>query len=276
MVKIFKFFAKHYFVMLFILFEFITLSLVVSFNHYQRASFLSSANGFTGYFFEQSSDFSDYFNLKAVNAQLAEENAYLRSKLPSSFRNSRDYSSLVYDTLGREKYVFRNARVINNSVNKNFNYITIDKGSRQGIKPEMGVISAQGVVGVIKDVSDNYSTVLSLLNTRFKLSAKLKEEGDFGSLAWDGRSYDVATFNEIPKHAKLNLGDQVVTSGYSVIFPEGIPVGVVETFSLGEGESFYEINVHLAVDFKKLTYVEVVENKLKNEQLSLEKHTEDD
>ncbi len=276
MIKIFKFFAKHYFVMLFILFEFISLSLVVSFNHYQRASFISSANGFTGYFFEQSSDFTDYFNLKAVNAQLAEENAYLRSKLPSSFRNSKDYSSLVYDTLGREKYVFRNARVINNSVNKNFNYITINKGYRQGIKPEMAVISAQGVVGIIKDVSENYATVLSLLNTRFKLSAKLKEEGDFGSLSWDGGTYDIATFNEIPKHAKLAIGDQVVTSGYSVIFPEGIPVGTIETFELGDGASFYEINVRLSVDFKKLTYVEVVENKLKNEQLLLENKTEND
>lgn len=276
MIKIFKFFAKHYFIMLFILFEFITLSMVVSFNHYQRASFLTSANGFTGYFFEQSSDMTDYFNLKAVNAHLAEENANLRSKLPSSFRNSRDYSSLVYDTLGREKYLFRNAKVINNSVNKNLNYITIDKGSRQGIKPEMAVMSAQGVVGVVKDVSDNFATVLSLLNTRFKISAKLKEEGDFGSLSWDGRTYDQATFNEIPKHARMKLGDLVVTSGFSVIFPEGIPVGTIEEFRLGEGESFYEIIVHLAVDFKKLTYVEVIENKLKNEQLTLEKRTEND
>lgn len=276
MLKIFKFFAKHYFIMLFIIFEFITLSMVVSYNHYQRASFLTSANGFTGYFFEQSSDMTDYFNLKEVNAHLAEENAYLRSKLPSSFRNSKDYSSLVYDTLGREKYVFRNAKVINNSVNKNLNYITIDKGSRQGIKPEMAVMSAQGVVGVIKDVSDNYSTILSLLNTRFKISAKLKEEGDFGSLSWDGNSYDEATFNEIPKHAKMKVGDLVVTSGFSVIFPEGIPVGTIEEFSLGEGESFYEVTVHLAVDFKKLTYVEVIENKLKSEQLTLEKRTEND
>ena len=276
MLKIFKFFAKHYFVMLFIIFEFITLSMVVSFNHYQKASFLTSANGFTGYFFEQSSDMTDYFNLKAVNAQLSEENAYLRSKLPSSFRNSKDYSSLVYDTLGREKYVFRNAKVINNSVNKTLNYITIDKGSRQGIKPEMAVMSAQGVVGVIKDVSENYSTILSLLNTRFKISAKLKEEGDFGSLAWDGKSYDQATFNEIPKHAKLKLGDLVVTSGYSAIFPDGIPVGTIEDFSLGEGESFYEVTVHLAVDFKKLTYVEVIENKQKSEQVTLEKRSEND
>ncbi|MBP8850383.1 MAG: rod shape-determining protein MreC [Breznakibacter sp.] len=276
MIKIFKFFAKHYFVGLFIILEFITLSMVISFNHYQRSSFLSSANGFTGFFFEQSSDLTDYFNLKAVNAQLSEENAYLRSKLPSSFRNARDYSQAVHDTLGRQRYIFRNAKVINNSVNKSFNYITIDKGSRQGIKPEMGVISAQGVVGVVKDVSENFSTVISLLNTRFKLSAKLKEEGDFGSLAWAEESYDIASFNEIPKHAKVNLGDQVVTSGYSVIFPEGIPVGTIEELELGEGESFYEIKVLLSVDFKKLTYVEVVENKLKLEQLTLEQKTEND
>lgn len=117
---------------------------------------------------------------------------------------------------------------------------------------------------------------MSLLNTRFKLSAKLKDDGDFGSLAWDGETYDIAKFNEIPKHAKLKLGDQVVTSGFSVIFPEGVPVGTIETFELGEGSSFYDIDVHLAVDFKKLTYVEVVENVLKQEQLLLENRTEND
>lgn len=250
--------------------------MVVSFNHYQRASFFSSANWFSGFFFEQSSNMSDYVNLKVVNAVLAEENAYLRSKLPSSYRSTRDNSAAVFDTLGRVNYIFRNAKVINNSVNKNFNYITINKGYKQGIKPEMGVISGEGVVGIVKDVSENYATVLSLLNTRFKLSAKLKEDGDFGSLAWDGETYDIAKLNEIPRHAKIKIGNQVVTSGFSVIFPEGVPVGTIENLELAEGASFYEIDVHLAVDFKKITYVEVVENVLKQEQLLLENRTEND
>ncbi len=244
--------------------------MVVNYNSYQRASWISSSNSVSGGVYRSFSDATQYLQLKQINEELAKENTYLRSQLPSSFKDSKDYFSLVYDSLNKRQYTYRTAKVINNSVNKHFNYITLNKGSNNGIVKEMGVISAKGVVGIVKDVSDHYSSVITILNTRLLISGKLKESGFFGALGWDGNDYRYVWLNEIPIHAHVVVGDLVVTSGFSSIFPEGILIGSVEVVERDKGESFYRIKVKLSVDFKDLSYVEVMSNKMKEEQLNLE------
>jgi len=238
--------------------------MVVNFNSYQRASWISSSSNLSGGVYRSFSDASQYLKLQKINEELANENTYLRSQLPSSYKDSKDYFSLVYDSLNKRQYTYRTAKVIN------FNYITLNKGLNNGIEKEMGVISSKGVVGIVKDVSGHYSSVISILNTRLLISGKLKESGFFGALGWDGKDYRYAWLNEIPIHAPVAVGDLVVTSGFSSIFPEGILIGSVETVDKEKGESFYRIKVKLSVDFKDLSYVELISNNMRDEQLNLE------
>lgn len=271
-----RFLLKHHFVLLFLIIEIVSLVLVLNYNAYQRSVFLSSSNRLTGGLYNRYSNMREYLMLRHINEDLARENAYLRGQLPESFRASKDYFNLVFDSLSQQQYIYRAARVINNSVNKHFNYITLNKGRRHGIEKEMGVISSKGVVGIVNNVSENYATVISILNTRLKISAKLEETGYFGALEWDGKTFDQAILNEIPRHATVNVGDLVETSGYSAIFPEGILIGTVQEIENNEGESFYNIKVKLSVDFKDLAFVEVIGNAMREEQVVLEKETEDD
>lgn len=271
-----RFFIKYHFAILFFIIEIICLLMVFNYNAYQRSTFLSSSSALSGNVFKSYNAGAEYLMLREINEDLARENAYLRSRLPESFRASKDYFTLVYDSMSMQEYIYRSARVINNSTNQRFNYITLNKGQLNGIEPEMGVISNKGVVGIVKNVSDNYSTVISIINTRLKISAKLKESGFFGSLEWDGTSYQHVYLLDIPRHANVNVGDLVVTSGYSSIFPEGILMGNVEKVELEKGASFYRIKVKLSVDFKNLSFVEVIDHNSRNEQTKLEKETEDD
>jgi len=271
-----RFIIKHHFAILFFIIEMVSLLLVVNYNAYQRSSFLSSSNALTGGIFKRFNAGTEYLMLREINDDLARENAYLRSRMPESFRASRDYFNLVYDSLSQQEYIYRSARVINNSTNRRFNYLTLNKGRAHGIEPEMGVISNKGGVGIVKNVSENYSTVISIINTRLKISAKLKDSGFFGSLEWDGDAYEYVYLHDIPRHANVNIGDLVVTSGYSSIFPEGIVLGNVEHVDLEKGASFYNIKVKLSVDFKKLAFVEVIGHSIREEQITLEKATEHD
>ncbi len=266
----FYFIIRNHFILLFLLLEIVSFNLIINYNSYQRASWMSSSSKASGDVYRTFSNVSQYLMLQQINEELANENTFLRSQLPSSFKYSKDYFSLVYDSLNKRQYSYRTAKVINNSVNKHFNYITLNKGEKNGIEKEMGVISSKGVVGIVKDVSSHYSSVISILNTRLLISGKLKESGFFGALGWDGKDYTHAWLNEIPIHAPVSVGDLIVTSGFSAIFPEGILIGSVESVEKDKGESFYRIKVKLSVDFKDLSFVEVISNDMRDEQLKLE------
>jgi rod shape-determining protein MreC len=160
--------------------------------------------------------------------------------------------------------------VINNSVNKQKNYFTLDKGKLHGLKVDMAVTSGTGVAGLIVGCSENFSVAISLLNLDFRLSARIKSNGYFGSLSWDGRNYRHAVLNEIPQHITVNKGDTIETTSYSAVFPEGILVGTVSDLKKS-GSDFYKITIELSTDFKKLQYVNVIGNMKRNEQLELEK-----
>ena len=271
----FYFIIKHNFFFLFLLLEIVSFTFIVKYNSYQRATWISSSNKMAGGIYQKHSNISQYFMLNDINEELAAENAYLRGQLPSSYKESKDYFKLVYDSINKRQYIYRSAKVINNSINKQFNYITLNKGAVNGIEKEMGVISSKGVVGIVKDVSEHYASVISLLNTRLRISARLDGTGFFGALGWDGKDYRYAWLNEIPVHAEVAIGDPVVTSGYSAIFPEGILIGNVAKVERTKGESFFRIKVKLSVDFKDLSFVEVIGNNMREEQLQLETESHD-
>jgi rod shape-determining protein MreC len=212
--------------------------------------------------------------LSKVNSRLAAENARLRSNFklrPSDndvIPDSKTFTFIPYDS-GYFKFV--SAKVVNNSVNKPYNYIVLNKGGKDGIKTDQGIISADGIVGMVTNVTDNYSLGLSVLNQHWSVSSKIKKSNFFCSLYWDGKDYRYANLMEVPFHVSLQLGDTIVTSGYSSIFPEGVLIGTIESFEQLQGENYYDVRVKLSVDFKTITYVEIVENKNTTEINQLEK-----
>ncbi len=268
--SLFRFLARNYFLMMFLALEVISVVLMVSFNNYQRVTFLNSSNSMFGEVYERFSTMDDYFSLGRTNARLSAENASLRKQLYSRIANQEKYPINRPDTVDAPAYIFTSAKVISNSANKQFNYITLNKGSRQGIKPDMGIINDQGVVGVITNVSPNFSTGLSILNKRLGIPAKISKINYFGNLVWDGEHYNTADLKEIPFHIIVNVGDTIVTSGYSNVFPEGIMIGTITKFDVESGTNFYNIKVELSTNFKTLKYVEVVQNTKRAELIKLE------
>uniref|UniRef100_UPI0032169A8D rod shape-determining protein MreC n=1 Tax=uncultured Draconibacterium sp. TaxID=1573823 RepID=UPI0032169A8D len=267
-----RFLVRNYAFLLFLFLEVVSLVLVFNYNNFQKSRFLNSSNYISGSLYSAVNSVFQYFDLARVNKQLVEENAMLHTQLQLGISKY----GLVSDTFGNvviesdTTFRFTPARVINNSVNKQQNYITINKGRKHGIKPDQGILAPQGIVGVITSVSESYSTGLSLLNPRWNVSAKLQKSGFYGSLAWDGENYQIADLLEIPFHVKLEVGDTIVTSGYSSIFPEGLLIGVVDEFQQPEGENYYAIKVRLSTDFKSIRYVEIIENTKKEELNNLE------
>ncbi|MFN2422436.1 MAG: rod shape-determining protein MreC, partial [Cryomorphaceae bacterium] len=166
--------------------------------------------------------------------------------------------------------------IINSSINKQLNFLTIDKGRKDGLAPEMAVINPQGLVGVVKDVSEHFSTVIPVINLSFIASAELKRTGNFGLLKWDGKDHRYAMLNDVPGHADVIEGDTLVTRGSSGIYPSGVPVGIVNNVEQRAGSNFHQIRIELFNDFGSLRYVYVVENLLRSEQRLLEEKMEED
>lgn len=238
---------------------------------------MHSANIVSGFIYDKYSIVSGYLNLKEANDDLLKENARLRNRLPSAYKVNSNATYIKTDTaVFFQQYTYTPAKVINNSTDKMYNYITLNKGSSHGIKPDMGVITSNGVVGVVRKVSSSFSSVVSLLNKRIGISAKIKKNDYYGMVIWEGGNYAKATLKEIPNHVDIQKGDTIITSGYSAIFPEGIVIGKITRYEIEEGGNFYEITIELSTNFKTLTHVYIVSNLMRKEQLELEKTTEND
>lgn len=261
-------------VILFVLIEVFSLMLLVRNNSFQQASLVNFSRQVSGRFYARTANMKQYFSLAEQNRKLAEENTYLLSILESKHKIVSPDVKVVFDTIRNQQYKYIPAQIINNSINNRHNYLTLNKGYAQGIKPEMAVISQDGVVGIVKGVSKNYSSVISMLNIDYKISAKIRKNQYFGSLSWDGLNYRTVVLNEIPLHADIQDGDTVVTSGFSSIYPEGLVIGTISRFEEKSG-SFYKIDIELSVDFKRLYHVYVVENMLRDERLLLEEPIEE-
>jgi rod shape-determining protein MreC len=211
-----------------------------------------------------------YLSLGQINERLAAENTALRNRIGRITKVEVQPFAPAFDSVYRQQYQFASAEVVENSVNRQKNFFTINKGKKEGMKPDMAVASGDCVAGVIVGCSENYSVVMSLLNIDFRLSARIRSNGYFGSLNWDGRKYNQAVLSEIPQHVSINVGDTVETTGFSAIFPEGMMVGTISEFEKTGGD-FYRIRVNLATEFKKMHYVNVIGNLKKDEQKELEK-----
>ncbi len=254
--------------LLFLFLEVVSLIFVFNFNKYQSVQYLNSSNRVAASVYNYFDSVVKYFELAKDNEILAKENARLKSQ--HSFLKNRSDSLgsgfVQHDT----NYRYIPARIINNSVNKTLNYITLNKGSSDGVKPDMGIISPTGIVGVVISVSKSYSLGFSLLNSRWGPSGKLKKSGFFGPIEWSGGDYREANLMEIPFHVHLAVGDTIVTSGHSAVFPEGLLIGTVKEFSQPEGESFYKIKIQLATDFRSIHFVDIIDNIDKEELQKLE------
>ncbi|MCU0441857.1 MAG: rod shape-determining protein MreC [Bacteroidia bacterium] len=264
------FIYKYYVFFLFLILEIVSFVFIYRFNHYQKASFVNYTVGVTSAFYTAVSNTQEYFYLRSINDSLQMENARLRTELFSSYYNNKFNLTQVNDTLYRQQYEYIAAQVVNNSVTKRNNYITLNKGRLHGIEPEMGVISENGIVGIVMNASNHYCTVLSLLNNNCKISAKILKNGAFGSLVWDGMDPKFAYLRDVNKHVPLMTNDVIVTSNFSTIFPEGIPIGKIYAHSLDAGDNFHKIKVELNTNFSTVSTVYVIRNLFKQEQQGIE------
>ncbi|MGB0882327.1 MAG: rod shape-determining protein MreC [Vicingaceae bacterium] len=270
MKNLIRFLTKNSFVFLFAFLLFVSFVLLVQNNNYQNSKVLNSSNFLIGNLYSSINNVNEYFDLKQVNADLAEQNARLQSTQISTFSKINGTVVEIDDTIYAQKYVYTSAKAVNSSTNKRENYITIDKGSLNGIEAGMGVVSPKGVIGTVKNVSENFCSVMSVLHEKNAVSAKIKKSGYIGSLVWELGDYRIAKLKDIPNHVQLNIGDEIITTGYSMVYPEGIAVGKIVDFDLPEGNNFYNIDVELAVDYKSLSHVFIVKSWMKNEQEELE------
>jgi len=271
-----NFFLKYNYWFLFIFLEVISFALLFRFNHYQGSTFFTTSNRMVGLVYEAANQVTGYFHLKDINDDLVQKNVELelqvdrlREKLMELTVDSSALEKLKKDVL--LEYDLYQAKVISNSLTRMDNYITINKGEKDGIRSEMGVIDGNGVVGIVYITSPNYSVVIPVLNSKCNISCKIKQSEYFGFLKWDGGSSRYATVKDMPRHSLFSLGDTIVTSGHSAVFPGGIPVGTVEDITDSHDGLSYLIKVKLFADFGRLNDVRVIARKDREELMELER-----
>jgi len=271
MYNLIRFVKKYHFILLFLLIEGFSVFLLATNNHYQGNKINAFSQKYVGSLHAGLSNISDFFKLKQTNKFLADENAKLHSLLEKQSILSND--SLIFEA---PLFKYQSARVINNSVHKSNNYLTLNKGTRHGIKEGMGVITENGVIGIIHSVSDRFSLVISVLHQKSSISVRLKNEMFLGRMLWSGFDYRKTTIDDIPNHANLNIGDTIISSGNSAIFPDGIIIGKVISFQKIPGDNFYKIQIQFFEDLNRIHYVYVAESLIKDEKELLELNAKDD
>jgi rod shape-determining protein MreC len=267
---------KNHVLILFLLLETWAGYLVIRNNDFHNAGFINSANAAAASVLNTVNAVTGYFNLREENSRMAEEIARLRSMIPASSYDNHVSLYKVLDTLQGRQYIYIDAKVISSTVHRRNNYLTLNRGSLHGVKPEMGVVSGNGIVGIVKDVSDHFCSVMSVLHKNFHTSVGLKNSNYFGYLEWD--AYDPRRGNVLnfPSHVKLAPGDTLFTTLASSIFPDKVPVGVIEKAEIQPGEKFQTVAVRFTADYYNLSYVYIVNNLMKEEQEQLEDRSRND
>lgn len=261
-----RFIIKHHYVILFILLEVISVLLLARSQNFHRNRLVSGTNVIVGNICEMGSDVGSYFRLRQTNNQLAEENALLRRKLSVvTDTTTSSYIIAEHDTI----YEYIPAQVVNNSTGSANNYIIINKGKADGIARDMGVISSDGIVGVVTDVSKHYASIMSLLHSKSFVGVRFKANQQLGSLKWNTGNYRFGMVEDIPTHVHLQQGDTVITSSYSFIFPEDMMVGTVEEAYESTSGALNEAKIRFATNFATLRHVYVIRNLHKPELDSL-------
>jgi rod shape-determining protein MreC len=268
------FILKYQNFILFLLLELASLLLVINKNTYQNAKFYTWSLATMGNVYERQSELSDFLSLKVTNEELVNENAILKELLIKGSSSSSNAYLSIQDPLADKDVTIIPAKVVSASVNHPYNLFTINVGRADSVGVDMAVVGPLGAVGVVKSVSRNYAMVMPLINVQYRVSSKLKGSDYFGTLRWNTRDYRYASLEGVEQHVQVAIGDTIITSGYGATFPEGVMVGIVEGVEEGEEGVFHAINVEMATDFKRVSYVYVIKNNTRKERVAIEKATQ--
>ncbi|HWB91739.1 MAG TPA: rod shape-determining protein MreC [Puia sp.] len=277
--NVFLFIRRHFNFLFFLVLQIIALSFLFRFNKFHEAAFLNVSTEITGRINERYNNIEYYFQLKKTNEALVQENARLRQLLKDNYEAPDSLRRLINDTIrvdtGRSiiKYKIMEAKVVGNSVTAPANYLTIHRGFDQGVRPNMGVTGPQGIVGSVVNVSKNFATVQSMLHYQFRVVAKLKHNNETGTIQWDGQSPLYVTMKNIPRSVNVKIGDTVLTTQISSLFPANLMVGTVSEIIPDPSSNFYTLKVRAATNFSSIEYVYVIDNLQYDEQKRLEDST---
>jgi len=274
MKNLFAFVIKHNFIFVFFFLQVVCAWLMVQNNGFQGSHVLNSSNSAVSNIYQSAANTKEYFYLKQENDKLALENSVMRNFLKTNYAVVPLTEFKKNDTLYKQQYSYISAKVVNSSVNKRRNFLTLNIGSNQGIAQDMAVMASDGIVGIVTNVSGNFASAMSLLHKDVRVNCQLKKDGSYGPLVWDGVDYRYCLLTDIPTHTKMKKGDTVITSELSGIFPEGIMVGTIESYERKTNESYFTVKVRLSADLKKVNHVYVIKNKFKVERDSLELNTQ--
>lgn len=268
MQQIINFILQYKNFLLYIFLLIVSLAFTIQSHSYHQSRFFNSSSWVTGNIYDTSHGISSYFDLKKENNKLVEENKRLHHLL----FNKNESSTIELDSL-QMTYTVSAGQVIKNSYDNPRNYITINKGKNDSIKPDMGVITSKGILGIVENTSNRFATVQSILNENSNINAKIKNTNHFGSLVWNAKTYNVVQLVDIPRLVPLRVGDTIVTGAMSSIFPENIPIGVIRQVDLDNSKSFYHIDVTLFNDMTNVKNVYIVNNTKRQEILKLQEDT---
>lgn len=270
MKNLLNFLYRNNFFFIFLFLEFFCILILIKNNGYQGSSLLNSSNQISANIYQMEANAKEYLLLKDENERLSKLNTFLLNRIKLGYAAIPLKVYKKNDTLYKQEYEFMNGKAISSSVNKRNNYLTLNIGSKQGVTHDMAVITSDGIIGIVKDVSENFASAMSILHKDVRVNCQLKKDGTYGPLIWDGTDYRFSNLTDIPTNAKIKRGDTVITSSLSGIFPEGILVGFVDSYEQRPNESFYTVKVKLSADFKKVNYVSVIKYNYKTERDSLE------
>lgn len=270
MQQLIYFIRKFRYFLLFILLEVIAFIFIIQHHSFHKSKFINSSNIITGSIYNTVSSVNDFINLKSENQLLIEQNTLLKNLLSKrDLKISKDNFKLNDSAKYGQKYEYSYGKIINNNYTNRNNTLTLNKGTEQGVTSDLGVINSKGIIGVTKSTSNNYATVLSILNTKSMINVRLKNSNHYGTLIWNGKDYNVLQLIDIPRQAKIKVGDTIITGGKSAIFPEGIKIGAVRNFKF-ENNQYKNIDILLFNDMSAIGYVQIVKNLERVEQKNLE------
>jgi rod shape-determining protein MreC len=278
MFQLVEFLSRNRNFILFVLLEAFSFRLIIQNNSYWGATYFNTSNHYVARILAFSNAAQDFANLRDVNEHLAEENVRLNALVAQLQEENPTDSPPGYvpDSVFARRFAFRVAKVVNNETNRANNYITIDKGTAEGIRPGMGVISATGIVGKVRFCSEHYSVITSILHSQFMVSTRLVRSNEIGTAKWDGKNPEVIELVDISRYMPIQKGDSAVTSNQNSVFPPGIMVGRVKEARVRQDQTFYDIDLQLSTDFRNLSYVYVVQNRLRPEQDELQKRIDEE
>jgi len=269
MQELLAFLVRYSHFMLFCILQFFSFYLIINYNQAQKEIFFNTTNTFTGQFQKKYDEVKSSFISREILDSLSDRIKDLEEEKEIYRMYLQTHVEPVKDSLYTQKYELISAKIIYNSVNTWDNFILIDKGSKDGVQKGMGVITSKGVIGIVRNVSEHYAKIMSLLNSQTRISACLSKSNHFGTITWRGIDPTVTTLIDLPSHAKLAVNDTVVTTQYSQIFPQGINIGRIEKFYFEGGSNFYTVDVKLFEDLSNVQFVMVVKNLYKSEADSL-------